>query len=34
MMDPHAGAELTMDEIVSMCDELFEAHKGWMPEYH
>ena len=34
MLDPHAGAELSIDDIVSMCDELFEAHKGWMPEYH
>ena len=33
MMDPHAGAELTIDEIVAMCDELIEAHKGWLPEY-
>ena len=34
MLDPHTAAELTIDEIVAMCDELFEAHKGWMPEYH
>ena len=33
MLDPHASSELTIDEIVSMCDELFEAHKDWMPEY-
>ena len=33
MMDPHTGSELSMDEIVSMCDELFEAHKQWLPEY-
>ena len=33
MMDPHTAAELTMDEITSMCDDLFEAHKDWMPEY-
>ena len=32
-MDPHAQAELTMDEIRNMCDELFAAHSGWMPEY-
>ncbi len=25
-MDPHTGAQLSMDEIVSMCDELIEAH--------
>ena len=34
MLDPHAGAELSIDDIVAMCDELFEAHRGWMPEYH
>lgn len=33
MLDPHTAAELTMDEIISMCDDLFEAHKDWMPEY-
>ena len=33
MMDPHTAAELTMDEIKSMCDDLFEAHKDWLPEY-
>lgn len=33
MMDPHTAAELSMDEICAMCDEMLEAHKGWMPEY-
>ena len=27
MMDPHTAAELSTDEIVSLCDELFEAHE-------
>ena len=27
MMDPHTGAQLSPDEIVSLCDELFEAHE-------
>ena len=27
MMDPHTAAELSLDEIVSMCDELIEAHR-------
>ena len=26
MMDPHTGAQLSTDEIVALCDELFEAH--------
>ena len=34
MMDPHTAAELPMDQIRAMCDEMLEAHKGWMPEYH
>ena len=28
MMDPHTGAELSLDEIVAMCDELIEAQKN------
>ncbi len=34
MLDPHAGAELSMDDIVAMCDEMLEAHGDWMPKYH
>jgi alpha-galactosidase len=34
MMDPHTSAELSIDDIVAMCDDLIEAHKGWLPEYH
>ena len=34
MLDPHTAAELTIDEIVSLCDDLIEAHRGWLPEYH
>jgi len=34
MLDPHTSSELSIDDIVSMCDELIEAHKGWLPEYH
>ena len=28
MMDPHTAAELSIDDIVKMCDELLEAHKN------
>ena len=28
MMDPHTAAELSIDDIISMCDELLEAHKN------
>ena len=34
MMDPHTAAELSIDDIVSMCDDLIEAHGSWLPEYH
>lgn len=33
MLDPHTAAELSPDDIVSMCDDLFEAHKDFLPEY-
>ena len=26
MLDPHTAAELSIDDIVKMCDELYEAH--------
>ena len=26
MMDPHTAAELSIDDIIKMCDELIEAH--------
>ena len=28
MMDPHTASELSIDDIVSMCDELLEEHKN------
>jgi len=34
MLDPHTGAELTLDQIWSMVDELIEAHGDYLPEYH
>ena len=33
MLDPHTSSELSIDDIIAMCDELIEAHKDWMPEY-
>ncbi len=33
MLDPHTAAELSLDEIVKMCDELFAAHGNMIPEY-
>ena len=34
MMDPHLQSVLSIDDIVSLCDDLIVAHKGWLPEYH
>lgn len=34
MLDPHTSAELTLDQIVALCDELIEAHADWLPAYH
>lgn len=28
MMDPHTAAELSMDDIIDMCDEMIEAHNN------
>ena len=33
MLDPHTSSELSIDDIIALCDELIEAHKDWMPEY-
>ena len=32
-LDPHTAAELSLDDIQHMCDDLFEAHKDWIPTY-
>jgi alpha-galactosidase len=33
MLDPHTAAELDLDQIWSLVDELIEAHGGWLPPY-
>ncbi len=33
-LDPHTKETLSLDDIKSLCDDLFEAHKDWLPEYH
>lgn len=35
MLDPHTAAELSIDDIVAMCDEMIAAHQavGFMKEY-
>jgi len=34
MLDPHTAAELSLDEIRSLCDALIEAHGNLLPHYH
>ena len=34
LLDPHTSAELPMDKIIAMCDELIEAHGDYLPKYH
>ncbi len=32
MLDPHTGAELSLDEIWQLVDDLIDAHGVWLPE--
>ncbi|MEG0741316.1 MAG: alpha-glucosidase/alpha-galactosidase [Clostridia bacterium] len=34
MMDPHTSAELSIDDIISMCDDLIAEHGDWLPKFH
>jgi alpha-galactosidase len=33
MMDPHTAAELDLDQIWNLVDDLTEAHGTWLPEW-
>ncbi|MGW7898662.1 alpha-galactosidase [Staphylococcus shinii] len=33
MLDPHTASELSINDIISLCDDLFEAHGDWLPPY-
>lgn len=33
MLDPHTAAELSLDQIWQMVDDLIEAHGDWLPTY-
>ena len=33
MLDPHTAAELSIDDIVALCDDLIEAHGDWLPQF-
>jgi len=34
MLDPHTAAELSLDQIYALVDDLIEAHGDWLPGYH
>ena len=34
MLDPHTAAELSLDEIWALTDDLIEAHGNWLPAFH
>lgn len=34
MLDPHTAAELDLDQIWSLVDDLIEAHGTWLPEFN
>ena len=34
MLDPHTAAELSLEQIWALVDELLAAHAGWLPEYN
>ncbi|MGW7796944.1 MULTISPECIES: alpha-glucosidase/alpha-galactosidase [unclassified Staphylococcus] len=33
MLDPHTASELSIEDIISLCDDLIEAHGDWLPTY-
>lgn len=33
-LDPHTGAELSLDQIRDLCDKLIAAHGNYLPAYH
>ncbi|MDY7222781.1 alpha-glucosidase/alpha-galactosidase [Halalkalibacterium halodurans] len=33
MLDPHTSSELSIDDIVSLCDDLIEAHGSWLQSF-
>ncbi len=33
MLDPHTASELSVDDIISLCDDLFQAHGNMIPEF-
>jgi alpha-galactosidase len=34
MLDPHTAAELSLEQIWALVDDLIEAHGDWLPAFH
>jgi len=34
LLDPHTSAELSIDDIIALCDDLIEAHGDMLPSFH
>ena len=34
MLDPHTAAELSLEEICNMVDEMLDAHGNWIPQFN
>ena len=34
MLDPHTAAELSLEQIWALVDDLIEAHGDWLPSFH
>ena len=33
MLDPHTAAELSIDDIIAMCNDLIKAHGNMLPKF-
>jgi alpha-galactosidase len=33
LLDPHTASELSIDDIIKLCDDLIEAHGDWLPQF-
>ncbi|MCG7337908.1 alpha-glucosidase/alpha-galactosidase [Staphylococcus sp. ACRSN] len=33
LLDPHTASELSIDDIIALCDDLIKAHGDWLPEF-
>ena len=34
MLDPHTAAELDLDQIWRLVDDMLDAHGDWIPGFH